>query len=124
VASLSMDLTDQRRAATWFSTIMDHAPAMISLKDINGHFVFVNRAMAEANGRKVSDFLGRKLSEVFSSASVEWHEQFDRDVVAARAPIQREFNVPIPGDNRTLLFVKFPIFDAKGDIESIGSIAT
>src|SRR5690606_17019591 len=45
VASLSMDLTDQRRAATWFSTIMDHAPAMISLKDINGHFVFVNRAM-------------------------------------------------------------------------------
>src|SRR5690606_21767402 len=124
VASLSMDLTDQRRAATWFSTIMDHAPAMISLKDINGHFVFVNRAMAEANGRKVSDFLGRKLSEVFSSASVEWHEQFDRDVVAARAPIQREFTVPIPGDNRTLLFVKFPIFDAKGDIESIGSIAT
>jgi len=124
IASFSMDLTDQRRAATWFSTIMDHAPAMISLKDIGGHFVFVNRTMAEANGRKVSDFLGRKLSDVFSPASVQWHEQFDRDVIAARAPVQREFIVPTPGDNRTLLFVKFPIFDAKGDVESIGSIAT
>ena len=124
IASFSMDLTDQRRAATWFSTIMDHAPAMVSLKDVNGHFVFVNRAMAEENGRKVSDFLGRTLSDVFSPESVRWHEEFDRDVIAARAPIQREFTVPIPGDNRTLLFVKFPIFDAKGDIESIGSIAT
>ncbi|HEX5777332.1 MAG TPA: PAS domain-containing protein [Xanthobacteraceae bacterium] len=124
IASFSVDLTDQRRAATWFSTIMDHAPAMISLKDIGGHFVFVNRTMAEANGRKVSDFLGRKLSDVFSPESVQWHEEFDRDVIAAGAPVQREFAVPTRGDNRTLLFVKFPIFDAKGNIESIGSIAT
>jgi len=124
IASFSVDLTDQRRAATWFSTIMDHAPAMISLKDIGGHFVFVNRAMAQSLGRKVSDFLGKKLEDVFSPQSARWHEEFDRDVIAARAPVQREFVVPTPGDNRTLLFVKFPIFDAKGDIESIGSIAT
>jgi PAS domain S-box-containing protein len=124
IASFSVDLTDQRRAATWFSTIMDHAPAMISLKDVGGHFVFVNRAMAQATGRKVSDFLGRRMQDVFSSDAVKWHEEFDRDVIAARAPIQREFAVPTPGDKRTLLFVKFPIFDAKGDIESIGSIAT
>jgi PAS domain S-box-containing protein len=124
IASFSVDLTDQRRAATWFSTIMDHAPAMISLKDINGHFVFVNRTMAESLGRKVSDFLGKSLHEVFPPQSAKWHEEFDKDVIAARAPIQREFVVPTPGDKRTLLFVKFPIFDAKGNIESIGSIAT
>jgi signal transduction histidine kinase/CheY-like chemotaxis protein len=45
-------------------------------------------------------------------------------VLATRAPIQREFSAPHTKGLGTLLFVKFPIFDANGDIESIGSIAT
>jgi PAS domain S-box-containing protein len=124
VASFSMDLTEQRRAAAWFRTVMDHAPALIALKDIEGRFVFVNRAQETASGIKHSEFLGRKSSDLFPAEYAEVHDQFDREVLAARAPVQREFTAPYPAGTRTLLFVKFPVFDAKGNIEFLGSIAT
>jgi signal transduction histidine kinase/CheY-like chemotaxis protein len=77
-----------------------------------------------ASGIKASEFLGRTSSELFAPEYAAMHDQFDRDVLATRAPIQREFSAPYTKGLGTLLFVKFPIFDANGDIESIGSIAT
>jgi PAS domain S-box-containing protein len=103
---------------------MDNAPALISLKNIDGKFVFVNRAQEAASGISASEFLGRASSDLFEPEYAAMHDQFDRDVLAARAPIQREFAAPYTKGSRTLLFVKFPVFDAKGSIESIGSIAT
>jgi PAS domain S-box-containing protein len=124
VASFSVDLTEQRRAAAWFRTVMDHAPALIAMKDIEGRFVFVNRAQETASGIKISEFLGRKSRELFPAEYAEVHDQFDSEVLAARAPVQREFTAPYLAGTRTLLFVKFPVFDAKGNIEFLGSIAT
>ena len=124
VASFSMDLTEQRRAATWFRTIMDNAPALIALKDIEGRFVFVNRAQERASGVKASEFLGRTSRDLFRREYADLHDQFDREVLATGAPIQREFSAPYTAGNRMLLFIKFPVFDAKGNIEFLGSIAT
>jgi PAS domain S-box-containing protein len=124
VASFSTDLTEQRRAATWFHTIMDNAPALIAIKDVEGRFIFVNRAQEAAAGIPASDFLGRTSRELFAPEYAEMHDQFDREVLAAGAPVQREFTAPYTQGERTLLFVKFPVFNANGNIESIGSIAT
>ena len=124
VASFSIDLTEQRRAATWFRTIMDHAPALIALKSIDGRFVFANRAQETASGVKISDFLRKTSRDLFPADYAELHDQFDQEVLAAGAPIQREFTAPYSAGTRTLLFVKFPVFDARGNVEFIGSIAT
>jgi PAS domain S-box-containing protein len=124
VASFSTDLTDQRRQETWFRTIMDNAPPLIALKDLDGKFFFVNRAQERASGLMASEFLGRTSRDIFSPEYAELHDQFDREVIAARAPVQREFNAPYTAGKRTLLFVKFPIINPSGSIEAIGSIAT
>lgn len=124
VASFSTDLTEQRRQETWFRTIMDHAPPLIALKGLDGKFLFVNRAQEQACGVKASEFLGRRSRDIFPPDYAEMHDQFDRAVIAARAPIQREFTSPYAAGTRTLLFVKFPIFNASGSIEAVGSIAT
>jgi len=124
VASFSTDLTEQRRQETWFRTIMDHAPPLIALKGLDGKFLFVNRAQEQACGVKASEFLGRRSRDIFPQDYAEMHDQFDRAVIAARAPIQREFTSPYAAGTRTLLFVKFPIFNASGGIEAVGSIAT
>jgi len=124
VASFSTDLTDQRRQETLFRTIMENAPPLIALKDLDGKFFFVNRAQEEATGLTPSEFIGRTSRDILPPEYAALHDQFDRDVIAARAPVQREFTAPYTPRKRTLLFVKFPIFNASGNIEAIGSIAT
>jgi PAS domain S-box-containing protein len=124
VASFSTDMTAQRRAETWFRTIVDNAPALIVVKDLQGRFIFVNRAIESIVGMKADDVLGRTGHDLFPADYAELHDRYDRDVINGRRPIQREIIAPYPHGLRTQLFVKFPMFDASGAVEAIGSIST
>jgi PAS domain S-box-containing protein len=124
IASFSTDLTEQRRVLTLFRTIMEHAPAIIVLKDLDGRLTYVSREFERMLGKPASELLGKTNYDLFPAEYAKVQEAFEKEVLAARAPIQREFIAPYPGGQRTLLFIKFPIFDAKGEIEAIGAIGT
>ncbi|MEX2129733.1 MAG: PAS domain-containing protein [Xanthobacteraceae bacterium] len=124
VASFSTDLTEQRRSETWFRTIMDHAPASVVLKDLNGRYLFMNKALERWLGVKAADLLGKSTDDVFPPEYAEKHNAFDREVMEAKVPMQREFQAPFSAGMRSVLFVKFPIFDANGQLEGLGSIGT
>jgi PAS domain S-box-containing protein len=124
VASFSTDLTEQRRAETWFRTIMDHAPASVVLKDLQGRYLFVNKALERWLGRTGAELIGKTTSEVFPPDYAAAHDAFDREVIEAKVPLQREFLAPFSTGNRSVLFLKFPIFGANGEIEGVGSIGT
>ncbi|MCC6946841.1 MAG: PAS domain-containing protein [Bradyrhizobiaceae bacterium] len=124
VASFSTDITEQRRMQTRFRTIVDHAPAVIVLKDLQGRFIFVNREFERILNRPASEILGRTTRDLLSPEYGDLHDAFDREVIEAKAPIQREVVAPFPAGPRTLLFVKFPIFDARGNVDAIGAIST
>lgn len=124
IASFSTDLTEQRRAETRFRTIMDNAPAVIALKDLQGRFIFANREFERLLKKPVSEILGKTVRDLFPADYADAHDAFDHEVIEARAPLQREFLAPYPDGPKTLLFIKFPVFDAKGDIEAIGLIYT
>ena len=124
IASFSTDITEQRRMQTRFRTIVDHAPAVIVLKDLQGRFIFVNQELERILRRPASEILGKTPRELLSAEYGDLHDAFDREVIEARIPIQREVVAPYPAGLRTLLFVKFPIFDASGNVEAIGAIST
>ena len=124
VVSFSMDLTNQRRGESWFKAIMDHAPSAVVLKDVNGRFLFANQALERWLGKSSSDMVGSTTKDLFSPEYAQKHDDFDREVLEAKEPRQREFLAPLAIGNRNVLFTKFPIFDLEGNLEGIGSIGT
>jgi PAS domain S-box-containing protein len=124
VASFSTDITDQRRKESWFKTIMDHAPSFVVLKDLEGRYLFVNHALEKRIGVKAAEFVGKTTADFFPADYSAKHDALDREVLETRVPIQREMIAVHPEGVRTILFGKFPIFDAAGNLEGVGSIGT
>jgi PAS domain S-box-containing protein len=104
--------------------LMDHAPLLIAEKDLKGRFTFVNRAFQERLGMPGEDVVGRTGREVFAEGRAETQASLDREVIETKSSVLRELTVPSPSGPRTMLFTKFPLIDATGAMEAIGTIGT
>jgi PAS domain S-box-containing protein len=105
-----------------FQAIMDHAPVLVAEKDRDGRYVFVNRAFEKRHGVKAADILGKSAYDLFPAEQADLHVALDEEVVAAKAPVQREITMTTPAGQRTMLFIKFPHLDAHGNISGVGAI--
>jgi PAS domain S-box-containing protein len=103
--------------------MMEHAPLLVAEKGTDGRFTFVNRAFEERLGIPATQAVGKTVHEIFSGARAEAQSAIDQEVLDTKAPVQRELVVTSPTGPLTLLFTKFPLLDAAGDVEAIGSIA-
>jgi PAS domain S-box-containing protein len=104
--------------------LMDHAPLLIAEKDLKGRFTFVNRAFQERLGMAGEDVVGRTGHELFAADRAETQASLDREVIETKSSVLRELTVPSPSGPRTMLFTKFPLIDATGAMEAIGTIGT
>ena len=104
--------------------IVENAPASITLKDGEGRYVFVNTAFErifriprdQALGKTALDLFGRRSGAVISAHNDE--------VMRTGRAVQ--YIEPNDESDPTSLVVsmKFPVFDADGEVELIGSIAS
>ena len=123
-ASTRLVATDAalRASQQRFQAIMDHAPVQVAEKDRNGGYVFVNRAFEKRHGVSAADIVGKSAYDLFPKDQAEMHASLDNDVIAAKAPVQREITMTTPAGQRTMLFIKFPHFDAAGNVSGVGAI--
>jgi len=105
-----------------FQSIMDHAPMMVSLRDLDGRFTFINRAYVDFAQQSEESILGRTVAELRSKDYGDSITVQDRDVIEQRRAMQWEMTVPKSNGLRNVLVVKFPLFDATGKVISVGSI--
>jgi PAS domain S-box-containing protein len=105
-----------------FQSIMDHAPMLVSLRDLDGRFTFINRAYVEFARQSEESILGHTVAELRSREYSDSIAVQDREVIEQRRAIQWEMSVPKPNGARSVLVVKFPLFDAAGKVTSVGSI--
>jgi PAS domain S-box-containing protein len=106
-----------------FQAILDYAPLLVAVKSLDGRYTFINRTATERLGLDASAVLGKTPYDMFPKEHAELQTAFDHDVVATRTPVQREIVIPYPSGARTMLVIKFPLIDAQGAVEAIGSIA-
>jgi PAS domain S-box-containing protein len=103
-----------------FSDILDHSPAAIFLKDLDGRYIFINRRgeelmrmnRAEVLGRMDSDLLPRRLAELYRSN--------DLQVMASGLPLDFEEAY----DGRVFNSAKFPLRDTLGEPYALCGIST
>jgi PAS domain S-box-containing protein len=111
-----------RASQARFQAIMDHAPVLVAEKDRDGRYVFVNRAFEQQHGISAAEIMGKSVYELLSKEQADVHVALDDEVIAAKAPVQREIAMTTPSGPRTFLFIKFPHIDAAGNVTGVGAI--
>jgi PAS domain S-box-containing protein len=113
-----------RRTRLQFQEIMDHAPSEIAIKDLAGRYLLVNRAFEEKHALAPGAGVGKTSYEILPHDIAEAQSAVDRLVAESKMPATSEVILPLRTGERTVLYVKFPLFDAKGEVEAIGLIST
>lgn len=113
-------LRDQRLRA-----ILDHVPAQIYMKDLQGRYLLANhqwqKQLSEAG---IPDGLGRTDAELFQPEQAREYVNHDRQVIAARSAQEFEELDASPGGARTNLAIKFPILNGRGMPVAVGGISS
>jgi PAS domain S-box-containing protein len=133
-----VDLTDRkavedviRADEARLRSVLDNTPAVISLKDLEGRYVLVNRVWEDTYGVRNDDIVGLTNFDLLSITKSEHMSQriaerfatLERQVIETGAPIEFEDPAPDGEDQKLFVTVKFPIKDATAAITGVGGIS-
>ena len=120
-----VDLSERRRAEAErrageqrLQAIIDNAPALIFVKDVEQRFLLVNRRWEELFGVSADAAVGRTAAEVLPSSQARRRRRprpRGRPHAASRARVEVR-SARRDGEDREFLLVKFPLLDADGPI--------
>jgi ammonium transporter len=116
----------QRSEEARLRALIDHMPASVYLRDLQGRFILVNREYEEFWGLPNDEIRGKTLhvTDDISEVVVDWelNARIDREVLAAGEPSTREARVVRRGKEHVLADVRFPVRDGSGQIVAIAGI--
>ncbi|MFP4502331.1 MAG: PAS domain S-box protein [Candidatus Hydrogenedentota bacterium] len=118
-AERALQVSEQRLQA-----ILDNSATLISLKDLEGRYVLVNRRFAQVCGKDADAIVGHCDTEVWAEEQAAQIRRHDLRTLEADAPQTFEEAVPGPDGLHTHYCVKFPLRDAAGAVEGLACIAT
>jgi PAS domain S-box-containing protein len=120
-----LDISDRRRAQRLLDRIVEHAPASIAVKDLDGRYLLYGEQGAQVIGRSAQDIVGHTDAEVFPPSVSARIVAQDRRVAVSGRPLTNEETIRGPG-GEVYVFVttRFPLPGPSGATEAIGLIAT
>jgi len=131
-AAVIQDISARKRAEralresdARLQAVMDHAPAEITHKDRNGRYLLANNAYLHRKGLSAEDVLGKTIFE-FAGDTKEAQEirAQDEEVMASGQARSYQGIRTLPsGEEAAFAIVRFPLFDDKGEVASVGVIS-
>ncbi|HEY9597510.1 MAG TPA: PAS domain-containing protein [Cyanophyceae cyanobacterium] len=104
--------------------ILDNAPAVIYVKNIEGQHILVNRHFLDVFHLAPDQCIGKSNGELFPSDMAESIQANDKIVLESKAPYQFEEQILLDDGIHTYYSVKFPLWDASGNPYAICGIST
>ena len=101
-------------AAAPLQLIIDHTPAIVFAKDLEGRYIFANRQFERIAGVPRERVLGRTAPELFPPELAERFQRNDRRVLKKKRALEFEDVVEVGGVARTFLSSVFPLLGADG----------
>ncbi len=127
---LETELTARQRAEAelretneLMTNLLDHAPVSIYVTGIDGKVRLVNHYWEENNAMKREEATERTLSQIFPAKAARRFLAENREVIDTETPIAIEEGVETSYGSRNFLTTKFPLKNAKGEIEAVGGIS-
>ena len=115
---------DRRRQQDFLRQVIDLNPNLIFVKDWDGRFTLVNRALAEMYGARVQDLIGKRDADFNPNPEeVERYLQDDREAMTSGNPkfILEEPNTDAQtGSRRWFQVIKVPLRTADGAPQVLG----
>jgi PAS domain S-box-containing protein len=101
---------------------MNHLPAIASLTDEDGHYLYVNQPLSDTFNMRPEDLLGKTIAEWMPEAA-ESNREHDREVLACGGTMQFDDVLRLAdGTVRYWMSFKFPL-GAHGGRKFIGTVA-
>jgi len=104
--------------------ILSYSPAVISLKDLDGRYLLVNRRYEELFHVPQADVVGMTVTDLFPADIAREVQKNDQEVLAKGRPLHREEQVPLDDGLHTYLAARFPLRDPNGRTYGICAIST
>lgn len=118
-AEFSKEETQQRLQA-----ILDYAPTVIFIKDLEGKYLTINRQIQQLLSRSPDNCLGKTDRELFPEEVAHKFQAHDRQIIERNIPITVEHEISVGDRQYTYLTIKFPLKNAAGETYAFGGIAT
>ncbi|HEV8612462.1 MAG TPA: PAS domain S-box protein [Gemmatimonadales bacterium] len=107
-----------------FARFAQHLPGLAWIKDLEGRYVYINEAGAEAFDRPRHEVYGLTDLDLFPSEIAEEFRANDRRAILEQRGIEAVEQMSFPdGEMHYSIVSKFPIFDPLGAIRLVGGIA-
>ena len=106
------------------ANILETAPAVIFLKDLEGRYTKVNLAWEQTTGKKREESLGKDDIALFGPEIAKELTASDHRVIENGEPLRVEEELIIKGEKSFFWSTKFPLRDINGKIYSLGGWST
>jgi PAS domain S-box-containing protein len=113
-----------RQSQEQLQAILDNAPAVVYLKDLEGRLLLVNRSYEQLTELDRAQVLGKTDAELFPPDLAAVYRANDRAVLEQKMAIQSEETAPSSKGIFTYLSLKFPLLDADGVPYALCGIST
>lgn len=104
--------------------VLNHTPAVIFIKDLEGHYIHANQAFADERGLPIEEIIGKADYDLHPAEIAELFRSNDQRAIENSKPVIIEEQFEIDGEMRTFVTTKFPLKDLDGDSYAICGIAT
>ncbi|MCP4580688.1 MAG: PAS domain-containing protein, partial [candidate division Zixibacteria bacterium] len=105
-----------------FKNFIDSAHDWISVKDLEGRYIIVNKANAESFNLQPEDFIGKKPEEIVPNDIADLIRSHDRSVIRDDSYHTYEETIPLQGRDHHFQTVRFPLKDYKGSTIGVSTI--
>ncbi len=130
-AKVTRDLTARRQleerlreSEARLQAFLNHSPAVIFLKDVEGRYLHVNAKFQQGFGLSAEQVIGRTDAELFAPDQAAAFSANDHAVLASGTPLEFEEAAKYDHGPSINMVSKFPVRDAAGRIIGVGGIAT
>ena len=104
--------------------ILDSAPPLVYVKDLDGRFAFVNSAFERTFQTQRELVQGKTDHDLFPASLADKYREADCEAIAKGAPCEVEEVAFKGGEKRTYISVKFPLFDTSGKTYALCGLST
>jgi len=104
--------------------ILNNAPAVVSVKDTEGKFLFVNQQWERVFGRRQADVVGKTDWETLPDGIAQTLRSNDILVLLRNAPMEFEETALLEDGLHTYISIKFPLRDSHGVGYAVCGIST
>jgi len=116
VQQRTAELTSALNQSHRLSEALDHIPAFVYIKDINGKYVYANRMTLDFFKCSVDDLVQIDEGKYFSARTLEKSRSVDKSVIERGEDACEEIEAVSDEDKkRTFLQIKTPIYENEAD---------